>query len=121
MKSRKENLDSSEFRRCESDGECPYAMLPIALLRHKKMSPECIALLSYLLSHCGEEDISTEALLKHYQGRIGRDRIRELVNEAMEYGYIERHVTNENNLSGVVYNLSNPSKKEIENLRGDEI
>lgn len=78
------------FERCPHDKENPYSMVSNALIRSKDISPECIWLLTYLLSHKPGWVIHPKQILAHLKGKWGRDKLYKVINEGIKEGYIKR-------------------------------
>lgn len=86
------------FSRCPHDKQNPYVMISRALIRDKSLSPECRMLIIYLLTHTEGFTINTQEIMNHFKGHWGRNRIYELVTEAIEAGYLKREEIFEKNL-----------------------
>jgi len=73
-----------------SDPTSHYTIVPNALIRDETISPNCRWLIIYLISNKPGWSIKSSQLCHHTKGFCGRDKIRTLLNEAIEAGYIER-------------------------------
>lgn len=99
------------IERCPHDAEHPYAQILNEILRHKTLSVEAIWLLSYLLSHSRTWKIKIPQIVKHVKGRIGRDRVYSVINELIEFGYMQRVPIKKGNLhQGFKYFVSEKAK-----------
>lgn len=67
-----------------------YTIVPNALIRDETISPNCRWLIIYLISNRPGWSIKTSQLHNHTKGFIGRDKIRGILKEAIEAGYIKR-------------------------------
>jgi hypothetical protein len=84
------NSDIDTIQRCPHDKENPYTMVSTALIRDASLSPECRWLLIYLLSNAPGWKIKVKQVAAHVKGHIGRDRVRDLFNEACDAGYMRK-------------------------------
>jgi hypothetical protein len=100
------------IQRCPHDKANPYVMVNNNLIRDNSISPECRWLLIYLLTNEDGWVIKTTHLINHLKGHkgYGRDRILEILNEAIEAGYMKRETYLENNLTRHRYLLSETPK-----------
>lgn len=103
-------LNQATFQRCPHDPEHPYSMVSNALIRDQSISPECRWLIIYLLSNRQGWKIKISQVVNHVKGQIGRDRVYQIVNEAIEAGYIKRDKIKKGNLEYVVYYISETPK-----------
>lgn len=103
------NADQT-FQRCPHDRENPYTMISRDLIRDKSISPECRWLIIYLLSNEGSWKIHIREIVNHCEGLIGRNRIYEIVNEAIEAGYMKREKFLVNGLTRQRYYVSEVPK-----------
>lgn len=78
------------FVRCPHDRQNPYVMINRNLFRDKNISPECSWLIAHLLSHSDNFKIKVKQIIFHLKGRWGRDKVYNIINEAIEAGYIDR-------------------------------
>lgn len=78
------------FVRCPHDRQNPYVMINRNLFRDKTISPECSWLIAHLLSHSDNFKIKVKQIIFHLKGRWGRDKVYNIINEAIEAGYIDR-------------------------------
>lgn len=83
-------VDLDTIQRCPHDKENPYTMVSTALIRDASLSPECRWLLIYLLSNAPGWKIKVKQVAHHVKGHIGRDRVRDLFNEACDAGYMRK-------------------------------
>lgn len=71
------------------DQENPYAMISRALIRDNTISPDCRMLLIFLLSNDEKKFmICTSQICQFFNGYMGRDKVRKLISEAIQAGYI---------------------------------
>lgn len=86
-----ENYDANiSIQRCEHDEENPYAQISRALIRDTTISPECRWMIIYFLSMRDGWTINMTQLIKHLQPHMGRNKVYDLVNEAIDAGYMKR-------------------------------
>lgn len=92
INSKKNNtqFENDDFHFYEDEPEIPFAQIPNEILRHKTLSIECMWLISYLLSHKENWVIKTKQIMKHLKGRMGRNVVYRVINEAIEAGYMKR-------------------------------
>lgn len=100
QKNNQEELNSEEItiERCLHDKENPYVMINRDLIREKSLSIECIWLITYLLSMKDGWKISPRQIINHLQGRVGKNKVYKLIDEACNAGYMKKEdycVTNE--------------------------
>ena len=83
---------SNEFtiQRDPHDRENPYVMVNVHLVRDQSLSPECRWMLIYLLSHASGFIIRSSHLMNHLKEFAGRDKVRTMMKEAIEAGYMKR-------------------------------
>lgn len=93
----------ASFQDYSEDGEFTYTAISNNLLRDQSISPECIWLVAYLCTNAKGWKIKVSQVANHTKGYIGRDKIRRLINEAIEAGYMMREKVTVNNLSRLVY------------------
>ena len=102
------------FQRSPHDKQNPYSQISRALIQDELISPECRLLIIYLLSMKDGFKININHLRSHFNNFMGRDKIYDVVNEAIRAGYIDRFVKVNGNLrSFCVYYVSEtpePSK-----------
>jgi hypothetical protein len=103
-------FSEATIERCPHDQENPYVQISRDLIRDKNISPNCRMLLIFLLSNKDYWRINTTQLRKEFKGYLGRDAIRNLLNEAIEAGYIKREPSMEDGLPGYRYYLSEKPK-----------
>lgn len=77
------------IHRCPHDQKNPYVMINNNLIRDKTISPECRWLLIYLLSNEEGWKISVNQLRGHLKEFAGRDKIYDMLKEAVTAGYME--------------------------------
>jgi len=87
-----EENDFDEISAHPNDVTASYSIVPNSLIRDASISPQCRWLIIYLLSNKPGWKIKTSQLKNHTKGFIGRDGIRNIMNEAIEAGYIKREV-----------------------------
>jgi hypothetical protein len=98
--------NESVFQRCPHDKENPYVMVSRSLIRDKNISPNCRMLIIYLLSNADGWQIKARELINSFQGYLGRDKIYEIIQEAIDAGYMKREETTVNNLKKYTYYIS---------------
>ena len=106
-------LEDERFtiERCPHDSENPYAQILNEILRHKELSIEAIFLLSYLLSNDRKWKINISQIVNHLKGRMGRSKVYKIINELIEFGYMEREIVKKGNLNnGCRYFISEKPK-----------
>ncbi len=87
-----EENDFDEISLDESDETGHYTIVPNILIRDATISPECRCFVMYFLSMKTGWRINTSQLANHLKDFMGRDRIRKVMNEAIEAGYIKREI-----------------------------
>jgi len=106
------DFESDTFERCPHDAENPYAQISRSLIRDETISPECRWMLIYLLSNSDGWIIKVKQIINHLKGfaNCGRDRIYEIIGEAIESGYMLRVEYLKNNLKRYKYRVSETPK-----------
>ncbi len=104
-------LDLDTVQRCPHDPENPYTMIRNELLRDVSLSDGCMRLICYLLSNTNNWRITARQIVNHMNGRIGRDKIYGLINEAIEAGYMMRDTVISKNLKSHVRYFVSESPK----------
>lgn len=100
-------IDSPTIERCVHDRLNPYTMLNRDLIRDSSISPECRWLIIYLLSLPDNWRISVADLRKRHKKFMGRDKIRKLIKEAIDAGYMRKEEIRVGNLiGGIKYYVS---------------
>jgi hypothetical protein len=89
-------LQTHTIERSPHDKNNPYVMISNELICDNSISPECRWILIYLLSFEGEGEINIAQLVVDLKDHMGRDKIRTLINEAIEAGYMKRESVNFN-------------------------
>jgi hypothetical protein len=103
--------DQDTIQRCPHDAENPYAQISRSLIRDESISPECRWMLIYLLSMKDGWKLKIVQIYKHVKKFIGKNRVYELVQEAIEAGYIYREEKKVGNLKcGVTYFIAESPK-----------
>lgn len=111
MLSPQEDSDLDSIQRCPHDAENPYAQILNEILRHQTLSIDAIWLLSYLLSNDRKWKIIIPQIVKHVKGRMGKNKVYDVVNELIEFGYMQRVELKRGNLkSGYKYFISEKPK-----------
>lgn len=82
-------MSNITIHRCPHDEKNPYVMINNNLIRNENLSPQCRWLLIYLLSNEEGWNISIQQLRNHLKKFAGRDKIYNMINEAIEAGYME--------------------------------
>lgn len=85
-----EKEEETSIQRCPHDKENPYAMLARDLLRDETISFACRGFLAYLLSMKDGWRINFKQLVTHAKATCGRDKVRSILDEALEAGYMMR-------------------------------
>lgn len=98
------------FQRCPHDKENPYCMISRELIRDKSISPECRWLIIYLLANRDDWKIHMREIVNHCSGHVGRNRVYEVVNEAINSGYMRREEYLVNNMTRIRYFISESAK-----------
>lgn len=68
-----------------------FAQIPNQWLRDNRLSLEARGLLAQIMSHAPGWNLSIQSIAG--QNNIGRDKVRRILNELFEYGYLERSET----------------------------
>lgn len=106
-----QNLIQATIQRCPHDGENPYAMINLHLIRDESISPECRWMLIYLLSNKEGWKIRIAEVANHVKNHISKKRVYALFREAIEAGYIKREFHTSGNIrQAVIYYLSETPK-----------
>lgn len=91
-------LDSGPtIQRCPHDRENPYTMIHNGLIRDEVLSPDCRWLLIYLLSNTGNWVINVSQIINHLKPHMAKQKVYNIVNEAIESGYMKREIIREDN------------------------
>lgn len=98
--------DFDEISRDPTEITDNFTIIPNDLLRDQSISPECIWLISYLLSHKPGWKISTNQVWEHAKHFMGRDKVRKLFNEAIEAGYMFRKKVKRQSKFGQLWNFA---------------
>lgn len=92
----------STIRRAKKDAENPYKAIRRATFEDNRLSWEARGLLGYLLVKPDDWHISVTNLINESPG--GRDRVYRILNELIEFGYIQRiEVRDKGKISGYDY------------------
>ncbi len=112
LRSNEKNQDFLDtIHRCPHDEENPYAQISNALIRDNSISPNCRWMLIYFLSMKDKWKINMKQLVNYLKPHIGRDLVYDLINEAIEAGYMKREIlTNGNLKSRSIYFMSESPK-----------
>ncbi len=107
--------DSSDLgptiERCPHDRENPYAMVSRALIRDSSISPNCRMILIFLLSNDAKKWVIRVHQVWHaFDEYMGRDKTYNLINEAIEAGYMRKEEYFQGNLKRCKYYLSEEPK-----------
>ena len=81
---------ASSIHRCPHDQQNPYAQISRNLLRDPSISPNCRWLLCYLLSMKDGWNINIAQIADHVKDFMGRNKVYQIINEALEAGYMMR-------------------------------
>lgn len=106
----KEFKDSDTIERCPHDIENPFVMINRQLIRDMSISPGCRWLIIFLLSNKDGWKINIKQIASQAGDCVGRDKIYQWINEAIEAGYIKREEFCVNNLKRYRYILSETPK-----------
>jgi hypothetical protein len=87
----------STIQRCPHDQQNPYTMIHNGLIRDGSISPDCRWLLIYLLSNSGNWVISVAQIINHLKPHMAKQKVYNIVNEAIESGYMKRETIREGN------------------------
>jgi hypothetical protein len=102
--------DQDTIQRCPHDEENPFAQISRSLIRDSSISPDCRWLLIYMLSMKDGWKIKIKQIWNHVKDHMGRDRVREIFNEACDAGYMRK----EHVFGGYKYFISeNPKFKKF--------
>lgn len=82
---------SAPMRQDPHEDQIPFTQISNELIRNKELKLETTMLLIRLLSNAPGWVIYTTQLIQEYDGRHGIDKIRSMINELIEAGYIFRH------------------------------
>jgi len=102
--------DIDAIQRCPHDQDNPYAQISNDLIRDQSISPNCRWLIIYLLANKGTWKIKISQIREHVSGHIGRNKLFQIVNEAIEAGYILREEYTYKNLKRCRYFISEKPK-----------
>ena len=80
------------IQRAPHDQNNPYTMIHNDLLRDTSISPDCIWLIAYLLSHKDGWIIKPAQLISFMKGRWCKQKVYDILSEAIEAGYIEMQI-----------------------------
>ena len=100
------DFQESYIERSKHDKENPYTMIRNDLIRDNSITPNCRAILIYILSHDKNWKIYTSQLIKSFSPHIGRDLMYAILDEAIKAGYLKRETFFVNNLKRYFYVIS---------------
>ena len=103
-------MSNITIHRCPHDQKNPYVMVNNNLIRDKSISPECRWLLIYLLSNEEGWKISVKQLRNHLEGFWGKNKIYDILKEAVDAGYMELEEFLVKNLKRTRYVVSETPK-----------
>ncbi len=109
------------IQRCPHDEDNPYTMVHNELIRDASISPECRWLIIYLLSNKANWTINIQQIVNHLKGMTGRDRVYEIISEAIEAGYMKRDIVKKGNLKQQIKYFVSEKPKFKKSLRHPEI
>lgn len=109
------------IQRCPHDEDNPYTMVHNELIRDASISPECRWLIIYLLSNKVNWTINIQQIVNHLKGKTGRDKVYEIINEAIEAGYMKRDIVKKGNLKQQIKYFVSEKPKFKKILRHPEI
>lgn len=98
------------IQRCPHDEENPYAQISRELIRDDTISPNCRWLLMLLLSNKDGWVIKIPQLVRQCKNHFGRDKVYQLIKEAVVAGYMFRHEYLEKGKKRYTYYLSEKPK-----------
>lgn len=91
-----------------------FTQIPNAWVRDNRLSLQARGLLVQLMSHAPGWKVTQESLA--HANNIGRDAMRSILNELIEFGYLEKSEKRERNangtLGGYVYTTHEPTQAE---------
>jgi hypothetical protein len=100
-----------------------FAQIPNDWLRDGRVSLEARGLLAQIMSHRPGWNLSVKSIAG--QNKIGADKVRRILNELLEYGYLHRSEGQSHNdkghLAGFDYTTSNPSGLTQEPYKGKPV
>jgi hypothetical protein len=106
-----ETADPS-FEMDEADINHPFTMVPNELIRNEKLSFKSRMLIIYLLSTFAYKAISIYQILDSLRGSLGRDEVKELLDEGSEKGYLIKICSPTGNLDSIItYRVSRQRRK----------
>jgi hypothetical protein len=105
-----QDLSGSTIQMCPHEDEIPYAQIPNELLRDTSISPNCIWLISFLLSNSSGWVIRIPQVINHVKNFLGKGKVYQILDEAREAGYIKREDFMEGNLKRCKYFVSRTKK-----------
>ncbi len=104
-----ESQDEITIEECPNEEQIPFTMVSNDLIR-AKLSPNCIWLIIYLLSNKPGWKINVRQIINHVKGFIGKNQLYEIIDEALESGYMDRQEYKVNNLKRYKYYVSRTPK-----------
>jgi hypothetical protein len=94
----------SSFIHDPEEPPAPWFQVPRAFIRNPKISFEAKGLMTYLMSHSQNFNISIPHIVKTQN--ISKDRIYKIINECIENGYLKREYYSEKGLRRFKYLIS---------------
>ena len=79
--------------------------ISLKLINDPNISSECKFFLIYIIAN-HEDDIHMPTIIKNFKDYWGRDKIYNLLSEALDSGYITRCITYDSNLKRYSYELN---------------
>lgn len=108
------DFEDATFIRDDHDTEHPFTVISRALPRDRSISPDCRLLIIFLLTHDNKWVIKTSPLLKEFKSYWGKDKFYNVLNEAINAGYLQREEYFLNNLTRYRYRIfETPKNKEL--------
>lgn len=104
------SIENPTIQRCPHDEENPYLQVSRALIRDNRISLECRGLIIYLLANKDNWKIYVKKLIADFKGQMGKNKIYDLLNEAIDAGYMMREEFLVNCLARVRYFVSESAK-----------
>lgn len=95
--------EHNTFRRSpdsgKNSGKKRYCMISRDLICDNSLSLDCRALICYLICMTDDEVINFDYIRENFKPVCGREKLKRLLNESVEAGYIHREESRESNRS----------------------
>ena len=99
------------------DVNCNYTAIPYALIHDQSISPACRWLIIYLMCNPPDWTIKRSKIWDITRGYMGRRAVSNVLNEAIEAGYLKRTIlikkTPKGQVRGFSYRLASSPKFKI--------